>query len=204
MDSAEVELARAVEVASHGNAQAARRVVELVTPKVVRYCRARVGVVERANLSPEDVVQEVLIAVVRALPTYTERGRPFMAFVYGIASHKVADAHRAAGRVKSDSWESPPEDISIEDDPESMFLVDEGSAVMQDMLNALPAKSREIVMLRVLAGMTADETAEAVGSTPGAVRVAQHRAMKQLKDMMEKAGEGVGGRTQRHKQFRSR
>ena len=38
------------------------------------------------------------MAAVMALPRYRDRGRPFLAFVYGIAAHKVADAYRAAGR----------------------------------------------------------------------------------------------------------
>ena len=33
-----------------------------------------------------------------SLSTYVDQGRPFLAFVYGIAAHKVADAHRATGR----------------------------------------------------------------------------------------------------------
>ena len=46
---------------------------------------------------------------------------------------------------------------------------------------ALPPRDREILILRVVVGMSAEETAEAVGSTPGAVRVAQHRALAKLK-----------------------
>ena len=42
-------------------------------------------------------------------------------------------------------------------------------------------KQREIVVLRVVVGLSAEETAEAVGSTPGAVRVAQHRALARLR-----------------------
>ena len=34
------------------------------------------------------------MAVMTALPRYEDQGRPFMAFVYGIAAHKVADARR--------------------------------------------------------------------------------------------------------------
>ena len=40
------------------------------------------------------------MAVMTALPRYRDEGRPFLAFAYGIASHKVADALRVAGRSK--------------------------------------------------------------------------------------------------------
>ena len=50
--------------------------------------------------------------------------------------------------------------------------------------DALPEKQREILVLRVVVGLSAEETAEAVGSTPGAVRVAQHRALARLRKSM--------------------
>ena len=52
----------------------------------------------------------------------------------------------------------------------------------------LPDKQREILILRIVVGMSAEETAEAVGSTPGAVRVAQHRALAKLKLEITAAG----------------
>ncbi len=52
---------------------------------------------------------------------------------------------------------------------------------VQGNLAILPEKQREILILRVVVGMSAEETAEAVGSTAGAVRVAQHRALARLK-----------------------
>lgn len=52
---------------------------------------------------------------------------------------------------------------------------------MNDLLDVLPDKQRDIVLLRVVVGLSAEETAEAVGSTPGAVRVAQHRALARLR-----------------------
>jgi RNA polymerase sigma-70 factor (ECF subfamily) len=52
---------------------------------------------------------------------------------------------------------------------------------MAQLLRILPAKQREILLLRVVVGLSAEETADAVGSTPGAVRVAQHRALARLR-----------------------
>lgn len=51
-------------------------------------------------------------------------------------------------------------------------------------MGMLPDKQREILVLRVVVGLSAEETAEAVGSTPGAVRVAQHRALNRLRSML--------------------
>ena len=183
------ELELAVAAAVKGDRTAAERVLELVQPGVVRYCRSRVGGSERANLSADDVAQEVLIAVLSALPGYRDQGRPFMAFVYGIAPHKVADAHRGAARNKSDPVEYLPEVLSDDTGPEDHLLDGEVSRAVNQLLQTLPEKQREIVRLRVVVGLSAEETAEIVDSTAGAVRVAQHRAMKQLRARIEKDGE---------------
>ncbi|MCG7592944.1 sigma-70 family RNA polymerase sigma factor [Mycobacterium sp. C3-094] len=164
-----------------GNRDALREVLETIRPLVVRYCRARVGTAERSGLSADDVAQEVCLAAITALPRYKDQGRPFLAFVYGIAAHKVADAHRAAGRNRADPMEVVPERFAGEAGPEQMAIDSESSARMNALLQILPEKQREILILRVVVGMSAEETAEAVGSTAGAVRVAQHRALSRLK-----------------------
>jgi len=164
-----------------GNRDALREVLEIIRPIVVRYCRARVGATERSGLSADDVAQEVCLAAITALPRYRDQGRPFLAFVYGIAAHKVADAHRAAARNRAEPTDVVPERYSVEAGPEQMALDSESAARMNKLLSVLPEKQREILILRVVVGMSAEETAEAVGSTPGAVRVAQHRALAKLK-----------------------
>lgn len=130
------------------------------------------------------------MAAITALPRYKDQGRPFLAFVYGIAAHKVADAHRAAGRNRADPMEVVPERYSGEAGPEQMAIDSESSARMAALLQVLPEKQREIIILRVVVGMSAEETAEAVGSTAGAVRVAQHRALSRLKSEISSAGQG--------------
>jgi RNA polymerase sigma-70 factor (ECF subfamily) len=59
---------------------------------------------------------------------------------------------------------------------------------MAKLLQVLPEKQREILILRVVVGMSAEETADAVGSTAGAVRVAQHRALARLKSELTANG----------------
>ena len=178
----------AVAQAVAGDRNALREVVEIIRPIVVRYVRARVGAAERSGLSADDVAQEVCLAAIQALPRYQDQGRPFLAFVYGIASHKVADAHRAAARNRSEPTDVVPERFSLEAGPEQMALQSDSAARMNRLLAVLPEKQREILTLRIVVGLSAEETAEAVGSTPGAVRVAQHRALARLKNEIAGAG----------------
>ncbi|MGH8967269.1 MAG: sigma-70 family RNA polymerase sigma factor [Actinomycetes bacterium] len=167
-----------------GDRQAIGSVIALIRPMVVRYCRARLGRMDRSSVSADDVAQEVCLAVLTALPGYRVQGRPFLAFVYGIASHKVIDAHRAATRNRSEPVADVPDAVEVSDGPEQRALRIELSGEMGKLLDTLPEKQREILLLRVVVGLSAEETAEAVGSTPGAVRVAQHRALARLRKSM--------------------
>jgi RNA polymerase sigma-70 factor, ECF subfamily len=188
MTTQEERLDAVVAKAVAGDRDALREVLETIRPIVVRYCRARVGTIDRSGLSADDVAQEVCLAAVMALPRYRDRGRPFLAFVYGIAAHKVADAYRAAGRDLAYPTDSIPDHRSAEPDPEQAAIEADSVTRMSKLLDVLPDKQREILILRVVVGLSAEETAEAVGSTAGAVRVAQHRALARLKTAIIAAG----------------
>ena len=167
-----------------GEATAVGNILAIIRPLVVRYCRARLGRMDRSAVSADDVAQEVCLAVLTALPGYRVQGRPFLAFVYGIASHKVIDAHRAATRNRAEPVADVPDSIEVADGPEQRALRIELTGEMAQLLDQLPDKQREILLLRVVVGLSAEETADAVGSTPGAVRVAQHRALARLRKSM--------------------
>src|SRR5437868_7204211 len=167
-----------------GNRNALSEVLAIIRPIVVRYVRARVGATERSGLSADDVAQEVCLAAITALPRYKDQGRPFLAFVYGIAAHKVADAHRAAARNRAEPVAEIPDEAENGVGPEQRALQGELNERMSQLLQVLPDKQREIGVLRVVGGLSAEETADAVGSTPGAVRVAQHRALARLRKVL--------------------
>ena len=164
-----------------GHCPAVENLLALIQPRVVRYCRARVGRQGHSFASADDVAQEVCIAVLTALPSYRDQGRPFLAFVYGIAAHKVADAHRSAARNRSEPVPEFPDTPAAGDGPEQYAMRGELSDQMARLMSMLPPKQREILLLRVVVGLSAEETADAVNSTPGAVRVAQHRALNRLR-----------------------
>jgi RNA polymerase sigma-70 factor (ECF subfamily) len=170
-----------VAAAMAGDRDSIARLLEIIRPLVARYCRGRLGPVDRSFLSADDVAQEVCLAVLTALPNYRVQGRPFLAFVYGIAAHKVIDAHRAVTRAKADPVAEVPDSVEVGAGPEQRALHGELSAQLRDLLEELPEKQREILVLRIVVGLPAEETAEIVGATPGAVRVAQHRALTRLR-----------------------
>ncbi|WP_219413594.1 RNA polymerase sigma factor ShbA [Pseudonocardia nigra] len=177
-------LDRLVAAAATGDDGAGNRLLAEIQPLVLRYCRARLGRQETVIGSADDVAQEVCLAVVNALPGYTIKGLSFRAFVYGIAAHKVTDAFRAIGRNRSDPVADIPDTAVVLDGPEQRLLGRELAERLDDLLHQLTPRQREVLVLRIAVGMSAEETAQSVGSTPGAVRVTQHRALNRLRALL--------------------
>ena len=164
-----------------GEPRARERLLGEIHPLVLRYCRARLGRQETVIGSADDVAQEVCLAVVNALPGYTLRGLSFRAFVYGIAAHKVTDAFRAIGRNRAEPMADIPDTPLAGDGPEHHLLQVELTERLGELLHLLTPRQHEVLVLRIAVGLSAEETAQAVGSTPGAVRVTQHRALNRLR-----------------------
>jgi RNA polymerase sigma-70 factor (ECF subfamily) len=169
-----------VRAAVAGDRDAVERLLAQVRPHVVRYCRGRLRSPDRSP-SPDDVAQEVCLAVLTGLPRYRFEGKPFLAYVYGIAAHKVFDAHRVAGRTRPDPDPGPADLADPAEGPEQRVLRAELSDELRRLLDELPEAQREILVLRVALGLSVAETAAVVGSTPAAVRVAQHRGLARLR-----------------------
>lgn len=119
MPAGQGEIGALVRLAVEGDAQATHDLLARVHPLALRYCRTRLNRLPGdARHFVEDLAQEVCVAVLMALPRYKDTGRPFEAFVFAIAGHKVADLQRAAMRhpgstaVPSDEMPERPDDSS--------------------------------------------------------------------------------------------
>ena len=159
---------------------AAESLLGRVRQLALRYARARLGRFGAEDVA-QDVAQEVCMAVHTGLRTYDDRGLPFEAFVYSIAAHKVADAQRQLIRG--------PESVAEVPDAFDETAGPEHVAMVRDEAGRAMALIRTLT-LRVAVGMSTDETAAALGMTPGAIRVAQHRALTKLRELLA-AQEGV-------------
>jgi RNA polymerase sigma-70 factor (ECF subfamily) len=147
-------LEQQVLLAGRGDRSAVEELLAVVRPLVVRYCRAWVGRVDGVFSVADEVARGVCLAVFGGLTGYRVRESSFLAFVFGLAAE--ARRNRAAGGEDVDGLPAP-------------------------LVAALPAGQREILVLRVVVGFSAEETADALGMTPGAVRVGQHRALTELR-----------------------
>lgn len=149
-------------------------------PVILRYCRARLS-----QHAADDVAQEVCLALMSARHWWP--GRPVTAYAFGIASHKVADAVRAAERLAvpvPDLPDVPDEEPGPEETVIARWERDHERETVRRVLAQLPAQQRRLLLLRVVNGLTAAQTGEMLGMSAEAVRVAQHRALERMRRLL--------------------
>lgn len=145
-------------------------------PGLLRYLRARAPEVA------EDLAADVWVAAAPQLPSFVGSEDRFRAWMFTIARNKLLEHWRKVGRRRTTPV--PAEALAERagaDDPTAAIL---GRLSAQEAVDALatslPAAQADIVLLRVLGGLSVAEVAELMGMRPGAVRVAQHRALRRL------------------------
>ncbi|MEU8632829.1 sigma-70 family RNA polymerase sigma factor [Amycolatopsis sp. NPDC048633] len=165
-----------------GDQAATDALLALLRPDVLRYCRARLGDRRHRASDADDCAQEVLIGVLGALPGYRSGAGEFLGFVYRVAAHKVVDARRRDGADVS----VPVPELGpvLCGGPGPLCHVEnlERRQRLHLVLDLLAPQQRDVVVLRVMLGLTAEDTAAVLGvASPGAVRVSQHRALAALR-----------------------
>ena len=169
-----------------GDQEAIAALFTWLRPKMLRYCRSRIGNNGSASVSAEDVAQDICIAALRALTRYNDEPESFLPFVYGIAAHKVTDHYRSTGRDHSAPTADMPDnvDLDVNANPEPMTMTADLRERLNQLLDTLPPQHREILVLRLIMDLSSQETATAVGLTSNGVRVTQHRVLTKLRNTM--------------------
>ncbi|HVM40775.1 MAG TPA: sigma-70 family RNA polymerase sigma factor [Acidimicrobiia bacterium] len=129
------------------------------------------------HAAAEDVVAETFVRAWAALPRYRDTGAPFVAWLYGIARHVVADVLRSGSRVEP---QAEPDQGAVDAGERH-----DDRLVVGWALTRLPEEQRTVIELKFLAGLTNEEVALALGKTPGAVNTQQWRALMALRSFLE-------------------
>lgn len=165
--------------AARGDRDALGRVVMTVRPHVYRYCRMRMWDQEAA----EDVTQDVLVALFASLPRQDEPIRDLDAFAITIASREVAAAHRRRAARDETPDSELPDLVDTAPGPELVMDHEDDVRRLHLLLEHLTPVQREVVLLRVVNGLSAEDTGTVLGMTAGAIRVMQHRALTRLRTL---------------------
>lgn len=136
-------------------------------PELLRFCVRLV----RDEAEAEDLVQQVFLAALGRRDL--DLTRPLLPWMRKVARHRAVDGFRARHR-EQDGLPSQVPDA----DPGQESRVgatEEASRAWLSVLGRLEPRQRAVLLLRELLDFSSEETAEALGTTPGNVRVLLHR-----------------------------
>lgn len=154
---------------------------EEFAPSLLRFI-AGLGAAE-----PEDCLGECFVQVVRNLATFSGDEPAFRAWLFLVARNRVVDEWRAARRRPV----TPSHDLTAAHERHQQHEAADASLVrrsaIEDILAALGADQRAVLILRVLDQFSVEETAVILERSPGAVRVLQHRAISNLRNILPSA-----------------
>lgn len=134
----------------------------------------------------EDVAAETWLRVVRGLAGFRGDEQAWRAWLFTIARRQVIDEARRRSRrpvVPLDGAEQPPAPDAADTALEQM-----GTRAALALVAGLPALQREVIILRVVAGLDTETVARLTGRSPGAVRVAAHRGLRRLAEVLAESG----------------
>lgn len=169
--------AELVAAAVEGDRQA---FAELVTRHGARARAVAQSVLGRAD-GAEDVGQDAVLAAFLGLPRLREPAR-FGSWLAAIAAN-LARMRLRRGQASSSKVLLG----AIQPSPEEAFEAAELVNLVRRALGVLSEPQRTIVLMHYAEGRSCDEIAALVGRSPVAVRVALHRARKELRDRLAPA-----------------
>ncbi|GAC1529955.1 MAG: RNA polymerase sigma factor [Acidimicrobiales bacterium] len=162
------------EAAKRHDPRAWETIYRNVYPRLRSYVHRRVG-----PGAAEDLVNDTMARAVQSIDRFEWGPAGIDGWLFGIARRVTADhmrraerERRAMGRVpESFDFSSPGDDLER----------DEDAVRVRAAFATLSADEREVLELRVVAALSAEEAAAVLGKRPGAVRMAQSRALANLR-----------------------
>jgi RNA polymerase sigma-70 factor (ECF subfamily) len=158
-----------------GDEEAMSQLVDRWSPAMFRVARSFVG----SSQSAEDVVQEAWLGMLRGLATFEGRSS-LRAWTFTILVNQARTrGAREARMVPKPELEHGAEEPART--PEGVVLGKEVLLQIDRALSALPTRQRQVVTMRDICGMTAEEVCGALGISPTNQRVLLHRARAALR-----------------------
>lgn len=157
-----------------GDEDAWEAIFRLLYPRLFHFARRRLP----SDHEADDAVSEAMTRAIARIETYIRQSAGLGGWMFGILRNVIREHLRAHGsELLSDGI-----DIDASDDlgPLAQLVNREQAVAVRRAFARLDDDERELLELRVIAGLPSADIAAIVGGTPGAVRTAQSRALKRL------------------------
>jgi RNA polymerase sigma-70 factor, ECF subfamily len=136
----------------------------------------------------DDIAADTWMHVVRGLPRFRGDEAAWRAWLFTTARRRMIDqARRRSRRAEELIGDVPVSELPVAGDSADMALEHLSTQAAIALLADLPPLQAEVILLRVLAGLDTEAVAKLVGRSPGAVRVAAHRGLRRLAQVLTEA-----------------
>ena len=135
---------------------------------------------------PDDLVNEAFLGAFSGIANFEGDEDHFRSWVFTIAHRRLIDERRRLGRRPVEASHAMEEGVGgdAEDDAVSSL----GDERARELLARLAPDQRDVLLLRVVADLTVERTAESLGKTPGAVKALQRRGLTALRKEISREG----------------
>jgi RNA polymerase sigma-70 factor (ECF subfamily) len=172
-----------IQSAVGGDSSAFGSLYDHYQPAIYRFVVVKVGSREEA----EDITHHVFLSAWQKVGGYKHRGHPFSSWLYQIARNMVIDHYR-----------SKKDDLSLDKlDPDSSIIpaVAQSDLSIKLQLEKVHAAVKElkpdyqdVIILRFVEDLPLKEAAAILKKSEGAVKLAQHRAIRELRKKLGDEG----------------
>lgn len=176
----EQEWAALMTAALAGDAGAYKRLLDLLAPAIRIMARGASRRFASGSSDVEDVVQEALLAIHLKRHTWN-RNDPISPWIYAIVRNKFIDTIRRRSRRAETDIGDRLDDLPSDDSTEFAAAYD-----ISRLLDQLPEREQDIVRSISIRGDSVREVADRLKMNEVAVRVALHRALKNLAAFLRK------------------
>jgi RNA polymerase sigma-70 factor, ECF subfamily len=166
--------------AQDGDRDAYRSLLRQIEP----YVRSLAGRCFNRPADAEDVVQDVLLTVHAVRNTYDPK-RPFGPWLVAIANRRIIDRLRRHTRQKSREIELAAEHETFADVAANLDSAMAAELALAGAIEKLPPDQREAIRMLKLKEMSLKEASHASGRSIAALKVATHRAVKNLRRLLK-------------------
>jgi len=166
--------------AQGGDREAYRTLLKEVEP----YVRSIASRYLSSPIDMEDAVQDVLMTVHSVRQTY-DPNRPFGPWLVAIAHRRIIDELRRHTRRRAREVELTAEHETFADAPANLFGERSVELALVGAIDKLPPDQREAIRMLKLKEMSLKEASSASGRSITALKVATHRAIRNLRKLLK-------------------
>ncbi len=181
------ELRALVERAQQHSADAWEQLYRTYRSRLISYAGRRLPSVHAA----EDAVSEAFSRAIASVEGFTWQGIGFVGWMYGITRNVVLETNRAATRDRNlgdkEARAAHTEGRLVMDEIGDGLESEHDRIVLRRVFNTLDDADREILELRIVGELSASEVGVILDKKPGAVRMAQSRALDRLRVAIKEA-----------------